>query len=188
MKKIFTALLLLAVMLTSTVAMAAFKEEVTEGADIASIKRLAVAFPMHYKVEEAEPDTEEFIKIIFDASKAARCYVISYDEIAANIQRDTGVDIKSLQVEDSRKSYNANISKYADAFVIVTTANNGKKPQFFFEVYDAKSGGLVYLLTTQSSEIRKNSKDYGKACENFYRRFDAAAEKNLKDQQKKNKG
>lgn len=187
MKKIFTTLLLLAAMLTSTVAMAAYNETVTEGADIASIKRLAVALPMHYKVEETEPTFEEFIKIIFDASKAARCYVISYDEIAANIQRDTGVDIKNLNDADSRKTYNANISKYADASVIVTTANNGKKPQFFFEVYDAKSGELVYLLTTQSSEIGKNSKDYGKACEDFYKKFDAAAEKNLKDQQKKNK-
>lgn len=188
MKKIFTALLLLAIFFTSTVAMAAYKEEVTEGADIASIKRLAIALPMHYKVEDAEPTPEEFIQIIFDASKAARCYVISYDEIATNIQRDTGVEIKNLNDTDSRKTYNANISKYADAFVVVTTANNGKKPQFFFEVYDAKSGELVYLLTTQSSEIGKNSKDYRKACENFYNRFDAAAEKNLKDQRKKNKG
>ena len=187
MKKIFSALLLLAIFLTSTVAMAAFKEEVTEGADIASIKRLAVTLPMHYKAEDTEPERAEFTQIIFNASKAARCYVISYDEIAANIARDTGVDIKNLQDVDARKTFNANISKYADAYILVTTANNSKKVQFFFEVYDAKSNELVYLLTTQSSEIGKNSKDYGKACENFYKKFDAAAEKNLKDQQKKNK-
>ncbi len=188
MKKFFAALLMLAIFLTSTVAMAAFKETVTEGADIAAIKRLAIAFPNHYKVEDTEPTVEEFTQIIFNASKAARCYVISYDEIATNIQRDTGVDIKSLQVEDSRKAYEANISKYADAFVIVTTANNSKKVQFFFDVYDAKSAELVYRFTSQSSSIGKNSKDYGKACEEFYKKFDAAAEKNLKDQQKKNKG
>ena len=187
MKKFFATILMLAIFLTSMVAMAAFKEEVTEGADIASIKRLAVALPMHYKVEDAEPTLEEFTKIIFDASKAARCYVISYDEIATNIQRDTGVDIKSLQPADSRKNYAANISKYADAFVVVSTANNSKRIQFFFEVFDAKSGDLVYYLTTQSNSIGKNSKDYGKACEDFYKKFDAAAEKNLKDQQKKNK-
>jgi hypothetical protein len=188
MKKFFSAVLILAVFLTSTVAMAAFKEEITEGADIASIKRLAVAMPMHYKVEDAEPTTEEFTTIIFDASKAARCYVISYDEIAANIMRDTGVDIKSLQYADARKAYDANISKYADAFVVVTTANNSKKIQFFFEVYDAKnSDEVVYYLTSQSGSIGKNSKDYRKACEDFYKKFDAAAEKNLKEQQKKNK-
>lgn len=187
MKKIFSTLLLLAVMLTSTVAMAAFKETVSEGADIASIKRLAVALPMHYKVEETEPTVEEFTQIIFDASRAARCYVISYDEIAANIQRDTGVEIKNLQEEESRKIYKDNVSKYADAFVIVTTANNGKKVQFFFEIFDAKSGELVYILTTQNGTIGKNSKDYGKACEDFYKKFDSAAEKNLKEQQKKNK-
>lgn len=180
MKKIFSVLLLLAVMLTSTVAMAAFKETVTEGADIASIKRLAVALPMHYKVEDAEPTLEEFTQVIFNASRAARCYVISYDEIAANIQRDTGVDIKNLQDTEARQNYNANISKYADAFVVVTTANNSNKVQFFFEIFDAKTGELVYLLTTQSGSIGKNSKDYGKACEDFYKKFDSAAEKSLK--------
>lgn len=187
MKKFFVTVLMLAIFLTSTVAMAAFKETVTEGADIASIKRLAVALPMHYKSEETEPTVEEFEQIIFNSSKAARCYVISYDEIAANIKRDTGVDIKSLKDADARKTYNANIAKYADAFVTVTTANNSKKTQFFFEVQEAKNAELVYLLTTQSSDFGKNLKGYSRACEDFYKKFDAAAEKNLKDQQKKNK-
>ena len=100
MKKFFVALLMLAVMLTSTVAMAAYRETITENANIASIKRLAIAFPKYFKSEIAEPTAEEFTQIIFDASRAARCYVISYDEIADNIQRDTGVDITSLPVEE----------------------------------------------------------------------------------------
>ena len=187
MRKIFCTVLMLAIFLTSTVAMAAYKEDVTEGADIASIKRLAIALPQHYKVEDTEPSLEEFEQIIFNASKAARCYVISYDEIAANIKRDTGVDIKNLQDLDARKTYNDNIAKYADAFVTVTTANNSKKIQFFFEVQDAKNAELVYLLTTMSSDFGKNLKGYTKACEDFYKKFDAAAEKNLKEQQKKNK-
>ena len=187
MKKIFTTLLMLAVMLTSTVAMAAYKETVTEGADIGMIKRLAVALPMHYKIEDTEPTVEEFTQIIFDAGKVARCYVISYNEIASNILRDTGVDIKALSESEARKVYNQNISNYADASVIVTTANNGKKPQFFFDIFDAKSGEMVYRLTTQSSVIGKNSKDYGKACEEFYKKFDATAEKSIKESGKKNK-
>ena len=187
MKKIFATLLMLAVMLTSTVAMAAFKEDVAEDADIAAIKRLAVALPMHYKSEDAEPTVEEFTRIIFDASKVARCYVISYEDIARNIKNDTGVEIESLQEEDARKAFSASVGKYADAYVVVTTANNNKKPQFFFQVFDAKSGDLLYVLTTQGGGIGKNSKDYGRACEDFYKKFDAAAEKNLKDAQKKAK-
>lgn len=187
MKKFLSTIMALAVLLTSTVALAAYKEEITEGADIAAIKRLAITLPMHYKVEDAEPTLDEFTKIIFDASKVARCYVLSYDTIAENIQKDTGVDIKSLTPEEVRKVYNENVAKYADAYVLVTTANNSKTPQFFFEVFDAKSGELVYVLTTQNRLYGKNSKDYGKACEDFFKKFDAAAEKNLKDQQKKNK-
>ena len=187
MKKFFTVMLMLAVMLTSTVAMAAFRETIEEGADIGSIKRLAVAIPRIYKVEDAEPTASEFTQIIFDAGKVARCYVISYDEIAANIQRDTGVDIKALNNEEAQKIFAQNVSKYADAFVNVTVANGTKKPQFFFDVFDAKTGELAYTLTTQSGEIGKNAKDYGKACENFYKRFDEAAEKSIKDSGKKSK-
>lgn len=187
MKKFFIAVLMLAVMLTSTVAMAAFKETISEDADIAAVKRLAVALPMHFKTEDAEPTVEEFTQIIFNSSKAARCYVISYDDIARNIKGDTGVEIESLQEEDARKTFNANVGKYADAYLLVTTANNNKKTQFFFEVYDAKTGDLLYLLTTQAGTIGKNAKDYARACEEFYKKFDAAAEKSLKDAQKKAK-
>ncbi len=187
MKKIFSALLLAVLLLTSTAAFAAYNEEIPEGADIAAVKRLAITLPQHYKVEDAEPTTEEFAKLILEASKVARCYVISYDEIAANIQRDTGVDIKSLSDLDARKIYSENVAKYADAFLTVTTANNSKKVQFFFEVQNAQSGEMVYLLTTQSSEIGKNSKDYLKACENFYKQFDKAAEQSIKNASKKDK-
>jgi hypothetical protein len=180
MKKIFSTLLILAVMLTSTVAMAAFKETIPEDSNISSIKRLAIALPMHYRMETSEPTLAEFTQLIFDASKMARCYVISYDEIAENIQRDTGVDIKALtDTEKSRKIYNENISKYADAFVVVTTVNSSKKVTFFFEVYDSNSGNLAYYLISKSGSIGKNSKDYGKACEDFYKKFDAAVVKSL---------
>ena len=187
MKKIFSALLLAVMLLTSTAAFAAYKEDIPEGADLASVKRLAIAFPQHYKVEDTEPTADEFAKVIFAASRVARCYVISYDEIAANILRDTGVDITALSDLEARKIYNENVAKYADAFLTVATANNIKKVQFFFEVQNAQSGEMVYLLTTQNGELGKNSKDYLKACENFYKQFDKAAEKSIKDAAKKSK-
>lgn len=185
MRKIFSSLLLLALMLISTAAFAAYKETIPEGADIAAVKRLAIALPMHYKVEEAEPTTEEFTKLIFEASKVARCYVISYEEVAENILKDTGVDIRQLDDLDSRKVFNENVGKYADAFLTVTTANNSKKVQFFFEVQNAQSRDYIYIFTSQSGTIGKNSKDYLKACESFFKRFDSAAEKSLKDAKKK---
>lgn len=185
MKKIFSTLLILAVMLTSTVAMAAFKETITPGVDITTIKRLAIALPDHYKVEATEPTRDELTQIIFDASKISRGYVISYDEIAANILRDTGVDIKFLPEKERKKAYLENISKYADAFLVVTTANGKPTVQFFFEVYDAKTGNLDYVLTTMNKSIGKNPADYQKACEDFYKKFDSAIEALIKKAQKK---
>lgn len=187
MKKFFATLLMLAVTLTSTVALAAFREEIPENADITSIKRLAIALPMHYKMEVTEPTLDEFITIIFDAGRISHCEIISYDKIAENILDDTGIDIIALQDADSRKTYNSNISKYADAFLVVTTANNNKRTQFFFDVYNSNSGELLYRLTTQGGGIGKNSKDYAKACTDFYQKFNAAVEKTIKDAQKQAK-
>ena len=188
MKKIFSLLIFAAMILTTTAAFAtAYREDVTEGADIASIKRIAIALPQHFKAEDTEPTLEEFTQSVFDASKVARCYVISYDEILANIRKDTGVDVKSLSDSEAEKTFKDTVSKYADAYLVVTTANNSKRTQFFFEVRNSQSGELVYVLTSQSSDWGKNAKDYKKACEDFYKKFDAAAEKNLKDQQKAEK-
>ncbi len=187
MKKIFGTLLILAVMLTSTVAMAASRETTYEGADLSTIKRLAVALPMYYRVETAEPTFEEFTNIIFDASKVAHGYVISYDEIAANIKRDTGVDIKSLSNEEALKTYNDNIAKYADAFIVVTVINSHQAVQFFFDVKDAQSKNFVYGLRYGTRSIGKNSNDYKKACETFYKKFDKAIDKSIKKAQKNNK-
>lgn len=187
MKKIFCSLLILATLLISATALAAYRENIPENADLTAVKRLAIALPMHYKTEDAEPTLEEFTQIVFDASKSSRIYVISYEDIAASILKDTGVDITALSDLESRRIFNENVANYADAFLTVTTANNSKKVQFFFEVQKATGDQLLYLLTTQSGEIGKNSKDYLKACENFYSRFNAAIEKNLKDSSKKKK-
>ncbi len=185
MKKILCSLIMLAALLISTTALAAYKETLTEGADLGAIKRLAVALPDYYRTEIVEPEFDDFIQIIFDASKSSRLYVISYDEIAASIQRDTGVDIKALDAVESRRVYEENISKYADAALRVSVANNPKKVQFLFEVQNVTDGEPLYILTTQSGSIGKNSKDYLKACEEFYSRFGSAIDKYLKDAKKK---
>lgn len=184
MKKIFSALLLTAILLVSSVAMAAYSETIPEDSDIGSVKRLAIAFPRHYKTMDTEPTAEELSEIMFFASKVARCYVISYSDIAENIKKDTGIDIKSLGVNEAQKVFEQNVGKYADGFVLVTTATNSKKVQYFFDV-EKPDGTLVYSLTSQTGEYGRELKGYRKSCEDFYKRFDAAAEKKIKDDEKK---
>ena len=184
MKKFFCSLLTLAVLLISATTLAASKETIPANADLTAVKRLAVALPMHYKTATAEPTVAELTQIMFDASKSTRFYVISYDEIAANIQRETGVDIKALSDLEARKIFAANIARYADAFVTVTTINSEDDVQLYFEVQNAANGEFLYVLTSKGG-IGKNSADYLKACENFYSKFNSAVEKQLKAARKK---
>ncbi len=183
MKKIFSVLLLMSMILISSSAFAAFNETIPEDSSISSVKRLAVAFPRHYKTMDTEPTAEELAEVMFYASKVARCYVISYDEIASAIKKDTGVDIKVLDVNKAEEVFEKNVGKYADAYVAVTTATNSKKVQFFFDV-KKPDGELVYSFTSQNAMYGRELKGYRKSCEDFYKQFDMAAEKKIKAEEK----
>ena len=187
MKKIFATLLMLAVMLTSTVAFAAFKDEISEGVNLSDIKRVAIILPMHFKIEADEPSMTEFTRTIFDMSKKSSREIIPYNHIADNIIMDTGIDILSLQDEDARRVFKEHVGKYSDSYLLVTTANNIKKTQFFFEVFDSKTGKLLYSFTLQGEGIKKTAKDYGRACERFYEQFELSTKQQIKDNAKSQK-
>ena len=187
MKKIFATLLMLAVMLTSTVTFAAFKDEISEGVNLSDIKRVAIILPMHFKIEDEEPSLTEFTRSIFDMSKKSSREIIPYNHIADNIIMDTGIDILSLPDEDARRVFKQHVAKYADSYLLVTTANNIKKTQFFFDLFDSKTGNLLYTFTLQGGGLKKNAKDYGRACELFYEQFDLITEQQIKDNMKAEK-
>ena len=187
MKKFLAALMMLAMILTSSAAFAAYEESIEEDADLTTIKKIAVALPNFYKVEEKEPTLEEFTKSIYAAGRDTSAHeVISYEEVAGSIRRDTGVDIYSLDAVEAEKIFNANIAKYADSYVVATVANNSGKPWLFFYIYNAADSKLLYTYSVQSKSIGKNAKDYGKAAEGFYKQFDITSEKNLSKEDRKN--
>ena len=187
MKKFFVALAMLAIFLTSSVALAAYEENIEEDADLRTIKTMAVAMPNYYKIEDAEPTIDELTKTIYAAGRDISSHdIISYEDVAAAVRRDTGVDIYSLNPVEAEKIFNANIAKYADTYMITTVANNSGKPWLFFYVYNAADQKLLYTYSLQSNTIGKNAKDYRKAAENFYKQFDQTSEKNLSKEDKKN--
>lgn len=181
MKKFIWSLFMAAIFFVNSVANAAYEETISEDADFSSIKKLAVALPLHYKVEITEPTADEFGDILSNAGRLAEnITVISYDDIVDMLWEDVKIDIKALNEKESRKIFNENISKYADAYVTATSANNNRFLQIFFEVRDSKTGKIMYVFNTQSRNYGKNLKGYTKASEDFYKRFNSVMKKNRK--------
>jgi len=186
MKKFFTALFMLTIFFTSSVAFAAFEEMVEEDANLAPVKKIAVAYPNYYKTEDTEPELHDFMKDIYNAGRfTSSREIVSYDDVAAAIRRDTGIDIHSLDVLEAEKVYNKFISKYADTYVIATVTNNSKRPWLFFYVYGATDSKLMYTYSIQSNVLDKTAKDYGKAAEEFFKQFDLTAKKNMTKEERK---
>ena len=185
-KKLFAALIMLAVFMTSSVALAAFEETIEEDADLTAVKKIAVAFPNYYKTEEAEPEIYDFARDIYNAGRfTSSREVVSYEDVAAAIRRDTGIDIHSLDVPEAEKIYNQHVSRYADTYVITTVTNNSKRPWLFFYVYNSADGKLMYTYSIQSNVLDKTAKDYGKAAEDFFKQFDETAKKKLSKEERK---
>ncbi|MBR4641141.1 MAG: hypothetical protein IKO74_00255 [Selenomonadaceae bacterium] len=186
MKKFFSALIMLAVFVTSSIAFAAFEETIEEDADLVAVKKMAVAYPNYYKTEEAEPEIYDFTKDIYNAGRfTSSREIISYEDVAAAIRRDTGIDIYSLDVTEAEKVYNQYVSRYADSYIITTVTNNSKRPWLFFYVYNAADSKLMYTYSIQSNVLDKSAKDYGKAAEEFFKQFDTTAKKNMTKEERK---
>lgn len=186
MKNFLSVLIMLAVFMTSAIASAAFEETIEEDADLGAVKKIAVAYPNYYKTVDTEPELHDFLKDIYNAGRfTSSREIVSYEDVAAAIRRDTGIDIYSLDVPEAEKVYNKHISRYADSYMITTVTNNSKRPWLFFYVYDAKNSKLMYTYSIQSNVLDKTAKDYGKAAEDFFKQFDETAKKNLSKEERK---
>lgn len=186
MKKFFSALMMLAIFLTSSVALAAFEETVEENADLAAVKKIAIAYPSYYKVADTEPEIADLMRDIYNAGRLTSTReLVSYEDVAAAIRRDTGIDIRSLDVPEAEKVYKKYISKYADAYVVATFANNSNSPWLFFYVYNAADSEIMYTYSLQSRIMGKNAKDYGRGAEEFFKQFDTTTAQNLSKEERK---
>ena len=183
MKKLMQMLLVLCLVVFSTQVAFANSDKVTlvEGADITGIHRLALAKPLYMQTDKLAPTMDQLIQIESEASKVARMYVIPYDTVAASVKTDTKVDIKALDRHQAAKVFKENAGKYADAYVVLTVANDSRT-SFFFDVYKAGSNELLYSYQIQANRSEKDDvTTYQNLCEQFYKNF----ERSIGEQQKK---
>ena len=155
------------------------KVTIPEGADIVSVKRLALAAPLYTPTKDA-PTKEELLASMYEASSVARSYVLSYDMVAADIQKNTGVDIKSLDRRQAAKVYKENVAADADAYVVLTVANNSRIV-FFYDVYRSGTNELLYTYQIVANRSQKaNTETYKALSEQFYKNFERSANEQAK--------
>ncbi|MBQ9365662.1 MAG: coenzyme F(420) biosynthesis enzyme [Schwartzia sp.] len=186
MKKIVQLVIAMIMMMAAGVA-SAHVDTVTipEGADITGIERIAVAKPLYTPLKDY-PSMDELTLAVSDGIVKLKTdlLVVSYDEMARNIMNDTKKDIRSLDRHVAAKVFRDNVPKYADAYVVLTVANN-TRTVFFFDVYRAGTNDLIYsnqMITT--SDEGDNVKDYTGMAADFYKSFSSSKKLEIEKREK----
>ena len=178
--------MLFAIMITSSAEAVVYEESTIEGSNLAAVKKIAIAMPNFYKVESTEPEIHDLIKLLYDSGKSSSTLeIVAYEDVAAGIRRDTGIDILSLDVPEAMKVYKRNIMRYADAYVIETIANSDKFPQLFFYLYNAADSKLMYTYKIRSRLYQRNKDSYARMADAFFIRFDEVTVQNLSKEEQK---
>jgi hypothetical protein len=187
MRKIVQMLVIACMVVLSTQVAFANSDKATiqDGADITTVKRLAVASPLYQQLDTKAPSKEMLTQIVYDSSRVARSYVVSYDTVAEGIKKADNIDIKALDRRKSAKAYKEHVADYADAYVVLTVANNSRTT-FFFDVYKAGSNQLLYSYEIAANRSEgDNVETFTNLSEQFYKHFERSAQEQLKDNSKK---
>ena len=182
MKRLIQLAALLMCIMWSTACFAGQAETIEEGADLTKINKLTICLPYYTKMLEGEPTTDELLKALAEAGKKAKGYeVISYNDLAREIKADTAIDIRRLPIPESKKVYKEYVSRYADAYLFVTIANNSRV-NLFGSVYTADTNELLYDFRIEGGKeaSSKTLKNYQVLAEKFYEAFGLARAKQIK--------
>ncbi len=194
MKKLITIFSLLTIMLFSISTAFAANEKITmmdENYDLNSIQTLAIYTPNYKpsalsverkaKLKDAPelitPDmlTDTILKV---ANEDGVPYTLITDKtIIQNIKNNTGVDITTLSNREALNVYKQNVKNYADAYVILTFANDSRVVMFA-DVYDAKDNHWIcsYQIIGGDTED-DNLTNYSMFMHKFFRTLSIQANK-----------
>ena len=107
-----------------------------------------------------------------------------YADVANGIKADTGKDIDKLDRHVAAKLFRDNVKRYADAYVLLTVANN-TRTVFYFDVYRSGTNELLYsnrmITTTDESDTIK---DYTGMVQDFYNGLETSQKMQIKEQEK----
>ena len=184
MKKIIVMVFAIMMLMTSVVL--AHNDTVTmpEGANIASIEKIAVARPLYVPLKDFPSLDELTLAESNGAAKNKVIQVVPYADVANGIKVDTGKDIDKLDCHVAAKLFRDNVKRYADAYVLLTVANN-TRTVFYFDVYRSGTNELLYsnrmITTTDESDTIK---DYTGMVQDFYNGLETSQKMQIKEQEK----
>lgn len=194
MKKLITIFSLLTIMLFSISTAFAANEKITmmdDSYDLNSIQTLAIYTP-NYKPSALSVERKAKLKdapelitpdmlndtILKVANEDNIPYTLVTDKtIIQNIKNNTGVDITTLDNREALNVYKQNIKNYADAYVILTFANDSRVVMFA-DVYDAKDNHWIcsYQIIGGDTED-DNLTNYSMFMHKFFRTLSIQAGK-----------
>lgn len=194
MKKLITIFSLLTIMLFSISTAFAANEKITmmdDSYDLNSIQTLAIYTP-NYKPSALSVERKAKLKdapelitpdmlndtILKVANEDNIPYTLVTDKtIIQNIKNNTGVDITTLDNREALNIYKQNIKNYADAYVILTFANDSRVVMFA-DVYDAKDNHWIcsYQIIGGDTED-DNLTNYSMFMHKFFRTLSIQAGK-----------
>ncbi len=151
--------------------------------DLSSIHTIAIAMP-NYIENEKSPKLDEVIKALaqsgFDSRSVKHLTIIPYSVIAKNIQAETGKDLQTLDKNEAKSLFTAQVKKYADAYLVLTAAKDSRVVMFY-DLYSAKDNKYLYSYEViGGGQGDNNLRSYTTFNDMFY---DAFAQ-SVKDQKK----
>ena len=185
MKKIFSLLLCLGLMVVSTSVTTAASDNTTiqEGANFLGINRFAIMMPNYVPAEKGDLTKEELVEVIYKPHKDTKFQVLSYDEVVREILAASNINIKTLERHKAAQIFVEHAPKFCDAYIVLTVANN-KGIDCFFDVQRAGTNELLYTY-----HVASGSKERGKNLDVVYRmlaeKFYGNLNDTVQDQQKK---
>ena len=127
---------------------------------------------------------EELVRLLNEAAAVSKHQVVTYDVMAQNILRDRQVDLYKTDRHVGAKVFRDQVAQYADAYVILTVANNSRTA-FFFDVYAAGTNELLYSYQIIADRDDPDDvKTYTEMAQKFYKNFDGSVNE-AKNQQEK---
>lgn len=117
-----------------------------DSVNLGNIHTIAIA-PPNYMKSKTGPETSTVTAAVaqagFESKELKNVTIIPYAVIADNMKRDTGTDLSTLDKEKAKKVFKQDVAKYADAYLVLTVANDSRFV-LFYDLYSAKTGAYLY--------------------------------------------